>query len=435
MNIDSGAGYTFESVVALPKAAEALKHADYHGVVVDATNNNFEIKDLLRFIHQMARSAPRTSTLVIADVNEPRNFPNGTSRCHWIRGSISDSAVITQLFDYLEMDTCQRQFADDSDVLVPLEIEGLLAVSMPMREVIQQVLEAASVDAPVLITGETGTGKDLVAAAIHKRSARKSRNFVPINMGALPSELVASELFGHEKGAYTGANDQHLGIFEQASEGSVFLDEITTMDERTQVALLRVLETNMIRRVGGKKDIRINARIIAASNENLEEVVKSNRFREDLYYRLDVFRIHLPPLRERPGGVSILTNHFISRFAAIYKKNIRVVAPEVYSFLRNYSWPGNVRELKNVVQRAIVKAQGTDLTANLLPTRIREANGLHENKGNGNAIHLGLTLEELEKQYITATLSSLRGNKVKTAVSLGISRRTLYDKLKKYGIL
>jgi transcriptional regulator with PAS, ATPase and Fis domain len=286
-----------------------------------------------------------------------------------------------------------------------------------------------------LITGETGTGKDLVAAAIHKRSTRKARNYVPVNMGALPTELIASELFGHEKGAYTGAADLHLGIFEQARGGSVFLDEITTMDERTQVALLRVLETQTIRRVGGNKDMRIDARIIAATNENIEELVKSRRFREDLFYRLDVFRIHLPPLRERPGGVSILSNHFISRFATLYKKNIRVVPSEVYALLRSYSWPGNVRELKNVIQRAVVKARGAELTADLLPSRIREASGLAEKQPELQPIHLGMTLEEVEKEFVTMTLASVRGNKVKAATALGISRRTLYDMLKRYGLL
>jgi transcriptional regulator with PAS, ATPase and Fis domain len=254
-------------------------------------------------------------------------------------------------------------------------------------------------------------------------------------MGALPTELIASELFGHEKGAYTGAAELHLGMFEQARGGSVFLDEITTMDERTQVALLRVLETQTLRRVGGNKDVHIDARIIAATNESIEELVKSRRFREDLFYRLDVFRIHLPPLRKRPGGVSILTNHFISRFATLYKKNIRVVPSEVYALLRSYSWPGNVRELKNVIQRAVVKARGTELTADLLPSRIREAGGRAEKQLELQPIHLGMTLEEVEKEFVTMTLASVRGNKVKAASALGISRRTLYDMLKRYGRL
>jgi len=259
---------------------------------------------------------------------------------------------------------------------------------------------------------------------------------VPVNMGAISHELIGSELFGHERGAFTGASDFHLGVFEQAQGGSIFLDEITTMDEKTQISLLRVLETKTIRRVGGSKDIDVDARVIAATNENLEETVRARRFREDLYYRLDVFRLHLPPLRERPGDVTFLTNHFISRFGALYKKNIRRAPSEIYQILRAYPWPGNVRELKNVIQRAVVMAKGAELTVDLLPLRITEGadSRLRLNTG-WPSIHLGMSLEEVEKEFIMMTLASVAGNKAKAAAILRISRHTLYDKLKKYGVL
>jgi DNA-binding NtrC family response regulator len=292
------------------------------------------------------------------------------------------------------------------------------------------------VDATVLITGETGTGKDMVAAAIHKRSKRQQRSYVPVNMGAVAHDLIASELFGHERGAFTGASDAHLGVFEQAQGGSIFLDEITTMDEKTQISLLRVLETNAIRRVGGNRDIDVDARVIAATNENIEETVRARRFREDLYYRLDVFRVHLPPLRERPGDVSFLTNHFIARFGALYKKSIRRAPSEIYQILRAYPWPGNVRELKNVIQRAVVMAKGAELTADLLPPRITTGIGsAASGKAHWPSIRLGMSLEEVEKEFIMMTLKSMAGNKAKAAATLRISRHTLYDKLKKYGVL
>jgi DNA-binding NtrC family response regulator len=276
----------------------------------------------------------------------------------------------------------------------------------------------------------------LVSAAIHKRSARSALPYLAINMGAIPSELAATELFGHAKGAYTGASESHSGIFEQARGGTMFLDEITTTDEKTQVSLLRVLETKTIRRVRGERDIDIDVRIIAATNENIEEAVKEKRFREDLYYRLDVFRIHLPPLRERPAGVSFLTDHFISRYDAMYGKSIRMVSPETYRLIRSYSWPGNVRELKNVVQRAVIMAKGAELTPDLLPARIREAGGAAQGAIlSPPPIHVGMSLDEAEMKLITMTLSSVGGNKLKAASILGISRRTLYDKLKKYGVL
>jgi DNA-binding NtrC family response regulator len=317
---------------------------------------------------------------------------------------------------------------------IPLEFEGMLGVSLPMQEVFQRVLEAASEDISVLITGETGTGKDMVASAIHKKSRRRNGPYIVVNTGAISSELIASELFGHEKGAYTGAVESTKGRFEEAHAGTIFLDEISTINEKAQVSLLRVLETKTFRRVGGERDICANVRVIAATNENLEEAVGQKRFREDLFYRLDVFRIHVPALRERPGGVSLLTNHFVPHFNAVYKKQVRAVAPEAWHCLRSYSWPGNVRELKNVIQRAVLMAKGEELTADLLPLRIRaaaEANPTVQHF----PIHTGMTLDAVEKEFMLMTLASAKGNKKETAQKLGISRRALYDKLKKHRLL
>jgi DNA-binding NtrC family response regulator len=324
---------------------------------------------------------------------------------------------------------------DDGPRLVPVMFEGMLGLSLPMLEVFQRIVEAASEDIPVLITGETGTGKDLVSSAIHQRSKRKDGPYVAVNTGAIATELVASELFGHEKGAFTGATEVKRGRFEEAHRGTIFLDEIGTMSEKAQVSLLRVLETKTLRRVGGEKDIGVDVRVIAASNEDLEKIIKENRLRQDLYYRLDVFRIHLPPLRERPGGITVLTNYFISQFNTFYKKNVRAVSPETFRVLRHYHWPGNVRELKNVIQRAVLMAKGDELTADLIPARILEAASAASDAGSqAFPIHLGMTLGAVEKEFIQMTLASTAGNKKEAAAILGISRRALYDKLKKYGI-
>ncbi len=305
-----------------------------------------------------------------------------------------------------------------------------------MLEVFQRVVDAASADIPVLITGETGTGKDLVAGAIHNRSGRKDKPFIAVNMGAMSPELIASELFGHEKGAYTSANDMRKGSFERANGGTIFLDEISTMDEKCQVSLLRVLETKRFCRVGGERDIRVDVRVIAATNEDLEAAIQKHKFREDLYYRFDVFRIHLPPLRERLGGLTVLTHYFLAQFGTMYHKNIHVVSPETLRCLEGYSWPGNVRELKNVIQRAVLIAKGEQLTPDVLPVRIRKA----VTSANGPAlatlpVHVGMTLEAAEKEFISMTLASTAGNKKKAASILGISRRALYDKLKRHGLL
>jgi transcriptional regulator with PAS, ATPase and Fis domain len=260
--------------------------------------------------------------------------------------------------------------------------------------------------------------------------------FVAFNVCAVPESVFESMLFGHVRGAFTGAIDNRTGRFEAAHKGTIFLDEITTMDEKTQVSLLRVLETNVVRRVGGEKDIPVNVRVIAATNDDIEEAVKAGRFREDLYYRLDVFRIQLPPLRERHGAVALLTDHFVARFAAAYKKDIRRVSTETYRLLRRYCWPGNLRELKNVIQRAVLLTKTAELTPDLLPQRIREANAPEQPKSSEQSlIQLGMPLLDVEKEYIKMTLAAINGNKKKAASVLRISRRALYNKLRRFGML
>ena len=285
----------------------------------------------------------------------------------------------------------------------------------------------------VLITGETGTGKDLIAAAIHKRSPRMNHPYIPVNTGAIARELIASELFGHERGAFTGAQDTRPGIFEQADRGTVFLDEIATMDEKSQVSLLRVLEEKTFRRVGGSKNIGVDVRIIAATNEDLEKNVAERRFREDLFYRLNVFHINVPPLRARmPGAITVLTDHFVARFAAVYRKDIERVSPETYRLLRRYPWPGNVRELKNVIQTALLMADGKELKPEFIPERIRHVVSGSDGRGEPTcSFRVGASLRAVQKEFIRATLSHMGGNKKLAASILGISRRALYNKMKK----
>ncbi len=317
---------------------------------------------------------------------------------------------------------------------LPIEFEGMIAVGLPMRAVIRSVMDAAAVDIPVLITGETGTGKDLIAAAIHKRSPRMNHPYIPVNTGAIARELIASELFGHERGAFTGAQDTRPGIFEQADRGTVFLDEIATMDEKSQVSLLRVLEEKTFRRVGGSKNIGVDVRIIAATNEDLEKNVAERRFREDLFYRLNVFHINVPPLRERvPGAITVLTDHFVARFAAVYGKDIERVSPETYRLLRRYPWPGNVRELKNVIQTALLMADGKELKPEFIPERIRHVVSGSDGRCEPTcSFRVGASLRAVQKEFIRATLSHMGGNKKLAASILGISRRALYNKMKKF---
>jgi DNA-binding NtrC family response regulator len=382
-----------------------------------------------------ARKSPRARIIIIAE-QEPEPLLCGRKGVTYqYIPQPFDGERLCNLIGVALQKTSGQGTLGHPEVRALAEFEGLIGVSLPMQEVFRSINEASSVDIPVLITGETGTGKELVAAAIHNRSKRRNRPYVPVNTGAIVPELIASELFGHEKGAYTGAIERRQGFFEQADSGTIFLDEISTMDEKTQVGLLRILETKTFRRVRGDKNIHVDVRVIAASNQDLEKAVKNRRFREDLYYRLDVFRIHLPPLRDRPGGVTLLTNHFVIVFNSLYQKSVKVVAPETYRCLRRYSWPGNVRELKNVIQRAVLTAKGEELTLDSIPPRIREATECGVRSATTQfSIHPGMTLEAAEKEFIAMTLAATQGNKREAARELGISRRSLYNKLSKHDL-
>ena len=429
---------SIDSVPVIDQAAEHFVAAGYDVLIWDAVTSKTEQSKGLELLDRLTQNSSRTYIIVVTDqwassigLNRLRAYAHRTLT-HPVRGD-EIHALVTQAF---LQQTSGNRISSDRETAVPLEFEGMLGVSLPMQEVFKRIVDAASEDISVLITGETGTGKDMVASAIHRRSRRKNGAYVAVNTGAISSELIASELFGREKGAYTGADESAKGHFEQAHGGTIFLDEISTINEKAQVSLLRVLETKTFRRVGGEKDICANVRVIAATNENLEDAVRQKRFREDLFYRLDVFRIHVPALRERPGGVALLTNHFVPHFNAIYRKNVRAIAKDTWPCLRNYSWPGNVRELKNVIQRAVLMAKGPELTPDLLPLRMRTLDsGQRTAPHQPGPIHAGMTLESVEREFILMTLTATQGNKKEAARQLGISRRALYDKLKKHGLL
>lgn len=419
----------FKAVGSIELAAEKLGRHRYNLVVCKWPGE--ASRDAVEVFSARARAS---RMIVLA---EPGSFDPGhfdPARIVLKDPSIGDDELISIVENQLLLDgTVEANQLLPNELNVPIEFEGLIAVGLPMRAVIRRIMDAAAVDIPVLITGETGTGKDLIAAAIHKRSPRRDHPYIPVNTGAIARELIASELFGHERGAFTGAQETRPGIFEQADRGSVFLDEIATMDEKSQVSLLRVLEEKTFRRVGGTKNIGVDVRIIAASNENLEKNVAEKRFREDLFYRLNVFHIDVPPLRARlPGAITVLTDHFVARFAEVYGKDIERVAPETYRLLRRYPWPGNIRELKNVIQTALLMAEGRELTPDFIPERIRHAVAKLEHPHEPVcSFRVGASLSSVQKEYIRATLSHLGGNKKMAASILGISRRALYNKMKK----
>jgi DNA-binding NtrC family response regulator len=306
----------------------------------------------------------------------------------------------------------------------------MIGRSPQMQEVYRQIRTAAATGIPILLSGETGTGKDLAAQAIHQQSERKDGPFVPVHLGAIPPELVGSELFGHEKGAFTGAQEKRAGKFELASEGTIFLDEISTMDDRVQVALLRLLESKKVTRLGGRKSVAADPRVIAATNVNLSEAVRRGGFREDLYYRLDVFHIVLPPLRARQGDIPVLIDEFLKRYNEAYEKQIQGIAPEAVGLLEAYDWPGNVRELKNVIQRAVLVCPGEVLLSAHLPPRFRPDRPMRSSV----TFEVGTPLAEVEREMIIQALAVARNNRKRAADLLGISRRALYNKLARHGI-
>lgn len=428
--------FTVDSRADVNAAAGEHGRCLYDLVVWNAGSDGAESPVSPHAIHALKtffKHHPESAMIVLSDLKKPDFVKRHHLQCEWLPTPIDREQLLAAIENTIHT---WNVAPENTELIVPVEFEGILAFTLKMRTVIQHIMEAAAQDIPVLISGETGTGKDLVAAAIHKRSKRHKGPFLPVNMGAIAPELIASELFGHERGAYTGASEKRAGLFEQAQGGSLFLDEITTMDEKTQVSLLRVLETKTVRRVRGEKDIHVDVRVIAATNENIEEAVRQGRFREDLFYRLDVFRIQLPPLRERHGALSLLTDHFVALFAGQYKKDIRTVSRETYRLIRNYPWPGNIRELKNVIQRAVLLSKGAELTPDLLPDRIRDPSGSEARAPREeHAIRLGMSLEEVEKAYIKMALDSVSGNKVKAASLLKISRRTLYNKLKRFELV
>lgn len=307
---------------------------------------------------------------------------------------------------------------------------NIVGKSQVMMDVFKQIEQAAGTDIPILITGETGTGKDLVAQAIHNKSQRKEGPFVPVHIGALPSDLIGSELFGYEKGAFTGALDRKEGKFEQGNGGTVFLDEIGTIDEKMQISLLRLLEQKRFHRLGGSTLLDVDVRLVAATNENLTEMVEQGKFREDLYFRLDVFRIALPPLRDRAGDLKLLVDVFVSTFAQEFEKKISGLDPAFLQFIEGYDWPGNIRELKHIVQRAVLVCEGDTLLADHLPPRFRKV----EQPQNRVYFDVGTPLDDIEREMIVRTLEMTDNNRKEAAELLGISRRSLYNKLKKHHI-
>jgi DNA-binding NtrC family response regulator len=314
-------------------------------------------------------------------------------------------------------------------------LENLIGNSPAMLEVLERVRQVAPVKSTVLIQGESGTGKELVAQSLHRLSPRKNARFVAVHCAALSPQLLESELFGHEKGSFTGATERRTGRFEEANHGTLFLDEIGEIDAATQVKLLRALGEQTIQRVGSNATIPIDVRVVAATNKNLETMVREGTFRDDLFYRLDVVPIHLPPLRERRDDIPLLAQSFLEELARQNKKKVAAFSPEALGALRTYDWPGNVRELRAAVEHAVALCRGERIALRDLPGRVIAQQPMHHDPATGAEVAVSdLNLENMEKSFIRQALRTTGGNITEAARLLGISRRTLHRKIKAYHV-
>ena len=362
-------------------------------------------------------------------------------------GNIADGvqAIKSGAFDYITK-------GDDNDKIIPLvarafekvqlqnrirqleqkignrySFENILGKSSLIHDAIFMARKVSTTDATVLLTGETGTGKEVFAQAIHYNSKRSQQNFVAVNCGAFSKELLESEIFGHKIGAFTGAVKEKRGLMEEADKGTLFLDEIGEMPPELQAKLLRVLETKEFIKVGDTKTIRTDVRIIAATNRNLEDEVKEGRFREDLFYRLNVFAIELPPLNSRKEDIPLLTAFFLDSFSRKLGKNIKTIEPAVIKLLQQHSWRGNIRELKNIIERSCILTDGSVLTVSSLPVDLQTAT-------EKNHTLSAFELASVEKLHIQRVLNHTRGNKTEAAKLLNIGLTTLYRKIDEYGL-
>ena len=308
--------------------------------------------------------------------------------------------------------------------------DNIVGNSSMMNDLYGLIEKVAPINTTVMIRGESGVGKELIAEAIHRASARKNGPFIKVNCSALPETLIESELFGHEKGSFTGANTQHVGRFEMADGGTIFLDEIGDVPLSIQVKLLRVLQQRQFERVGGAKTIDVNVRVITATNRNLEEMIKENKFREDFYYRINVFPIYVPALRERRADIPILVDHFIDKLNRINGTTVKRITSGALDLLMMYHWPGNIRELENVIERAMVLSTDNVIRSYTLPPTLQTA----ASSGTSSKGTLNNVLEKVEKQMILDTLIATRGNSAKAAQTLGITERIMGLRIQKYQI-
>ncbi|GJQ58021.1 MAG: sigma-54-dependent Fis family transcriptional regulator [Candidatus Scalindua sp. AMX11] len=424
-------GYKCSTVTSGKKGLEIIRNGEIDIVITDLIMLNIDGMEILKETKEIS---PETEVILITGHGSIENAVTAMQKgaVTYLLKPINIDHLRTVVDKAVEKQSLVRR---NRELHKQLEekygFAGITGNSQPMHRIFHILKQIASTTATVLIVGESGTGKELIARAIHYTGPRKNNPFVALNSAAIADTLLESELFGHEKGAFTGALNQRMGKFEYANNGTLFLDEVGDMPLSTQVKLLRVIEDGRIMRVGSNETIKVDVRILAATNKDLGKLVEEEKFREDLYFRFNVVCLRLPPLRERQEDIFLLIDAFIQEFSSKHGKKIKGITPEARKILFQYSWPGNVRELKNCVESMIIFSMDGVLDSNNIPEHIYKSN---KTALPGPVFPVGITLDEMEKELITKTLAYVSGNRSETAKILGIGERTLYRKLDRYGL-
>ncbi|MEZ5980356.1 MAG: sigma-54 dependent transcriptional regulator [Planctomycetota bacterium] len=427
-------GYTCDLVHDGGGAIERMSNASYDAVITDLVMKGIGGIEVLR---EAGRLQPEAAVLLVTGHGSVETAVDAMRQgaADYIEKPVRITELRTRLERALETRRLRR---DNRELRAQLDerygLEGIIGNSPEMRRVFEIVKQVSPTTATVLILGESGTGKELVARAIHNNSPRKERRFVAMNCAALSEGLIESELFGHVKGAFTGAVTANEGRMVYADGGTLFLDEVGDMPIETQAKLLRTLELREVQPVGGNQVKKVDIRLLAATNQDLHRRVKEGKFRQDLLYRLQVVTIDLPPLRVRRGDIPLLVDHFLGELASKHDRNVRGVTPEARALLMGYGWPGNVRELRNTIETMVLLARSDVLDVDDVPEPVRSAPRVAEPSAAGGVPLAGRSLAEVERDLIVANLEFAGGNRQKAAAILGIGERTLYRKLKEYGL-
>ncbi len=408
-------------------AVEAVKNNRYDAVLMDVRMAKMDGREAFSHIYAIQPELPVIIMTAYSSVNDAVDAIQHGAHDYLTKPLDFDRLrlALERALDHTQVEKMKLEQGEDTNTIV----SNIIGCSAPMKELLDMIRYVAPTEATVLVTGESGTGKELVAESLHNNSERRDGPFVKVNCAALADSLLESELFGHEKGAFTGADRRREGKFIQAHGGTLFLDEIGETSQAMQVKLLRVLQEQELQRVGGEETISVDVRIIAATNRDLEVEVKKGTFREDLYYRLNVVMITVPPLRQRTEDIPQLVEHFVKIFADKNRREVESITPYCMELLVNYPWPGNVRELENAVERGVILMRGDQLSEKSLPLSIQKQQTVDEA---ALATERPASLYEVEKQMILQTLEETEWNKSEAARRLGITRKTLQNKLHKY---